>query len=73
MLAQIIDPPFTKFDIDWRLTKPKMHTEGELDPPPDAEQFLGDVVCEHGKLATNVTTRRRISAEVSHVSSLREA
>ncbi|KAI0664864.1 cysteine proteinase [Cubamyces menziesii] len=52
---------------DWRLTKPKMHTEGELDPPPDAEQFLGDVVCEHGKLATNVTTRRRISAEAYSV------
>ncbi|KAI0374832.1 cysteine proteinase [Pilatotrama ljubarskyi] len=48
---------------DWRLAKPKMHVEGEPDRPPDAEEYLRDVVCEHGNLATNVATRRRISAE----------
>lgn len=49
--------------LDWRLAKPKMHVEGAPDPPPDAEDYLRDVVCEHGGLTTNVTSRRRISAE----------
>ncbi|KAI0748066.1 cysteine proteinase [Daedaleopsis nitida] len=48
---------------DWRLAKPKMHVEGAHDPPPDSEEFVRDVVCEHGGLATNVTVRRRISVE----------
>ncbi|KAI9064377.1 cysteine proteinase [Trametes sanguinea] len=48
---------------DWRLAKPRMHVEGEPDPPPDAEDYLRDVVCEHGGLATNIAARRRISAE----------
>ncbi|KAI0721718.1 cysteine proteinase [Cerioporus squamosus] len=48
---------------DWRLAKPKMHVEGAPDPPPDAEDYLRDVVCEHGQLATNTACRRRISAE----------
>ncbi|TFK92421.1 cysteine proteinase [Polyporus arcularius HHB13444] len=48
---------------DWRLSKPKMHVEGAPDPPPDAEDYLRDVVCEHGQLATNTACRRRISAE----------
>ncbi|KAI0362032.1 cysteine proteinase [Trametes cingulata] len=52
---------------DWRLAKPKMHVEGEPDPPPDAEEYLRDVVCEHGSLATNVATRRRISEEAYSV------
>ncbi|KAI0780996.1 cysteine proteinase, partial [Trametes elegans] len=52
---------------DWRLAKPKMHVEAEPDPPPDAEEYLRDVVCEHGNLATNVAARRRISAEAYSV------
>ncbi|CDO68332.1 hypothetical protein BN946_scf184799.g59 [Trametes cinnabarina] len=48
---------------DWRLAKPKMHVEGKPDPPPDAEDYLRDVVCEHGGLATNIAARRTISAE----------
>lgn len=40
-----------------------MHVEGAPDPPPDAEDYLRDVVCEHGQLATNTASRRRISAE----------
>ncbi len=40
-----------------------MHVEGAPDPPPDAEDYLRDVVCEHGQLATNTACRRRISAE----------
>ncbi|KAL7283349.1 hypothetical protein ACG7TL_002778 [Trametes sanguinea] len=48
---------------DWRLAKPKMHVEGQPDSPPDAEDYLRDVVCEHGGLATNAAARRRISAE----------
>ncbi|KAI0637029.1 cysteine proteinase [Trametes polyzona] len=48
---------------DWRLAKPKMHVEGAPDPPPDSAEYLRDVVCEHGNLATNVATRRRISTE----------
>ncbi|KAI8998686.1 cysteine proteinase [Trametes punicea] len=48
---------------DWRLAKPKMHVEGEPDPPPDADEYIRDVICEHGDLATNIATRRRISAE----------
>ncbi|TBU50715.1 cysteine proteinase [Dichomitus squalens] len=48
---------------DWRLARPKMHVEGATDPSPDAEEYLRDVVCEHGGLATNQAARRRISAE----------
>ncbi|KAH9946153.1 cysteine proteinase [Epithele typhae] len=48
---------------DWRLAKPKMHLEGAPDPPPDAADFLNDVICEHGGLSTNTVTRRRISAQ----------
>ncbi|KAI0831247.1 cysteine proteinase [Trametes gibbosa] len=52
---------------DWRLAKPKMHIEGALDPSPDSEEYLNDVVCEHGNLATNVALRRRISVEAYYV------
>ncbi|KAM5535206.1 hypothetical protein V8D89_011142 [Ganoderma adspersum] len=48
---------------DWRLARPKMHVEGSPDPPPDAEEYLRDVVCEHDGLATNGAARKRISAE----------
>ncbi|KAI0646997.1 cysteine proteinase [Trametes meyenii] len=48
---------------DWRLAKPKMHVDGQPDPPPDAEEYLRDVVCEHEALAMNVAARRRISPE----------
>ena len=40
-----------------------MHVEGALDPPPDAEEYLREVVCEHGGLTTNAASRRRISAQ----------
>ena len=40
-----------------------MHLDGAPDPPPDAEDYVRDVVCEHEGLSTNVTARRRISAE----------
>ena len=40
-----------------------MHVEGSLYPPPDAEEYLRDAVCEHDGLATNGTVRKRISAE----------
>ena len=40
-----------------------MHVEGFPDPPPDAEEYLRDVVCEHDGLATNGAARKRISAE----------
>lgn len=40
-----------------------MHVEGAPDPPPDAEEYLRDVVCEHDGLATNDAVRKRISAE----------
>ena len=33
------------------------------DAPPDAEEYLRDVICEHGGLSTNTTSRRRISAQ----------
>ncbi len=37
--------------------------EGAPDPPPDAEEFLRDVVCEHDGLATNGAARKRVSAD----------
>ena len=40
-----------------------MHVEGAPDPPPDAEEYLRDVVCEHDGLGTNEAARRRISTE----------
>lgn len=52
--------------IDWRSAKPKMHNISEGDPPPDDPDYEGHVKCEHGGLALNNTSRRRISAEVRH-------
>ncbi|KAG6860930.1 hypothetical protein C0995_005885 [Termitomyces sp. Mi166 len=47
----------------WRLTKPKMHVVSEGDPAPDSDDFAADVLCEHGGLSLNTTSRRRISTE----------
>ena len=64
MLFSVRSPfPILIGDADWRLARPKMHVEGASDPPPDAEEYLRDVVCEHDGLATNLATRRQISAE----------
>lgn len=52
------------FTQDWRLSKPKMHTAGEPDPAPDSSEFNGHAQCEHGSLALNTTSRRRISVAV---------
>ncbi|KAF9454646.1 cysteine proteinase [Macrolepiota fuliginosa MF-IS2] len=48
---------------DWRLLKPKMHKPSEEDPAPDSAEYRDDVLCEHGALALNSSTRRRISEE----------
>lgn len=50
--------------VDWRLTKPKMHSASKGDLPPDAAEFVQHVRCEHGGLSANVTARRKISPEV---------
>ncbi|OCH88183.1 cysteine proteinase [Obba rivulosa] len=55
-----ISKPWVK---DWRLAKPKMHTIGQPDPPPDTPEYQRHVLCEHGGLSTNTTSRRRISEE----------
>ncbi|OBZ75519.1 Ubiquitin carboxyl-terminal hydrolase 48 [Grifola frondosa] len=52
---------------DWRLAKPKMHIDTQPDPPPDAPDYEPDVICEHGDLATNSASRRRISVEAYHL------
>ncbi|KAG6918120.1 hypothetical protein DXG01_016308 [Tephrocybe rancida] len=52
---------------DWRLTKPKMHTVSEGDPAPDSADFASDVLCEHGALSLNATSRRKISAEAAEL------
>ncbi|KAG6814527.1 hypothetical protein H0H92_000053 [Tricholoma furcatifolium] len=48
---------------DWRLSKPRMHVTSEGDPAPDAGVFASDVLCEHGGLSLNTTSRRSISTE----------
>ncbi|KAF5315656.1 hypothetical protein D9611_004911 [Ephemerocybe angulata] len=48
---------------DWKLSKPRMHTHSEEDPPPDAPNFCGDVVCEHGGLTPSPSHRKKISKE----------
>ncbi|EMD38059.1 hypothetical protein CERSUDRAFT_113204 [Gelatoporia subvermispora B] len=55
-----ISKPWAK---DWRLSKPKMHTVGLPDPPPDSPEYQQHVLCEHGGLSTNTASRRRVSEE----------
>ncbi|CAL1704590.1 unnamed protein product [Somion occarium] len=52
---------------DWKLAKPKMHTPSQPDPAPDDPYYMDDVMCEHGGLVTNSSSRRRISAEAYQV------
>jgi hypothetical protein len=44
-----------------------MHTFSEEDPPPDAPNFYGDVVCEHGAVIPSPTHRKKISKEASQI------
>jgi hypothetical protein len=41
-----------------------MHVPSQSDPPPDSGVFQGHVICEHGGLASNISTRIRISQTV---------
>ncbi|KAG5724013.1 Ubiquitin carboxyl-terminal hydrolase 48 [Termitomyces sp. T112] len=59
-----ISKPWVK---DWRLTKPKMHVVSHGDPAPDSGDFAADVLCEHGGLSLNTTSRRRISVEAAEL------
>ncbi|KAF8077825.1 hypothetical protein FPV67DRAFT_1557276 [Lyophyllum atratum] len=59
-----ISKPWVK---DWRLTKPKMHVVSEDDPAPDSDGFASDVLCEHGGLSLNTTSRRKISVEAAEL------
>ncbi|KAJ3544080.1 hypothetical protein NMY22_g2917 [Coprinellus aureogranulatus] len=45
---------------DWKLTKPRMHAYSEEDPAPDAPNFYGDVLCEHGAVLPSPSHRRKI-------------
>lgn len=49
--------------VDWKMAKPRMHSFGKEDPPPDAPEYSGDVLCEHGAVSPNATHRKRISKE----------
>jgi len=44
-----------------------MHTPLQGDAPPDAPEYLGHVVCEHGQLSLVSTARRSISTEVGYI------
>lgn len=44
-----------------------MHTPSQPDPAPDDPYYMDDVMCEHGGLVTNSSSRRRISAEAYQV------
>ncbi|KAF8969843.1 hypothetical protein BDZ97DRAFT_1956803 [Flammula alnicola] len=48
---------------DWKLNKPRMHTASEADPAPDSPDYDSHVLCEHGGLSLNMTSRRKISVE----------
>ncbi|KAG2041623.1 cysteine proteinase [Suillus americanus] len=52
---------------DWRLQKPKMHTPLQGDAPPDAPEYLGHVVCEHGQLSLVSTARKSISTKACDI------
>ena len=41
-----------------------MHVRCQSDPAPDSAEFYNHVHCEHGGLTLNMTSRRKISAEV---------
>lgn len=52
---------------DWRLQKPKMHTPLQGDAPPDAPEYLGHVVCEHGQLSLVSTARKSIPTKAGDI------
>ncbi|KAG1891149.1 hypothetical protein F4604DRAFT_1876310 [Suillus subluteus] len=52
---------------DWRLQKPKMHTPLQGDASPDAPEYLGHVVCEHGQLSLVSTARKSISTKAGDI------
>ncbi|KAG2750640.1 cysteine proteinase [Suillus brevipes Sb2] len=52
---------------DWRLQKPKMHSPLQGDAPPDASEYLGHVVCEHGQLSLVSTARKSISTKAGDI------
>ncbi|OAX36669.1 cysteine proteinase [Rhizopogon vinicolor AM-OR11-026] len=52
---------------DWRLQKPKMHTPLQGDASPDAPEYLGHVICEHGQLSLVSTARRSISTKAGDI------
>ncbi|KAG1827163.1 cysteine proteinase [Suillus subaureus] len=52
---------------DWRLQKPKMHILLQGDMPPDAPEYLGHVVCEHGQLSLVSTARKSISTKAGDI------
>lgn len=52
---------------DWRLQKPKMHSPLQGDAPPDALEYLGHVVCEHGQLSLVSTARKSISTKAGDI------
>lgn len=61
-------PPFRTthpLTQDWLLKRPKMHTPGQDDPPPDDPEYADNVLCFHEKLTPAVINRRRITAQVS--------
>jgi ubiquitin carboxyl-terminal hydrolase 48 len=41
-----------------------MHSPLQGDAPPDASEYLGHVVCEHGQLSLVSTARKSISTKV---------
>ncbi|KDR73501.1 hypothetical protein GALMADRAFT_72029 [Galerina marginata CBS 339.88] len=52
-----------KWCKDWKLIKPRMHVDTQVDPAPDSSEFYNHVYCEHGGLSLNTTNRRKISLE----------
>ncbi|KAG5354039.1 hypothetical protein C0989_009736 [Termitomyces sp. Mn162] len=44
-----------------------MHVVSHGDPAPDSGDFAADVLCEHGGLSLNTTSRRRISVEAAEL------
>ncbi|EJU05183.1 hypothetical protein DACRYDRAFT_103677 [Dacryopinax primogenitus] len=48
---------------DWLSSRPKMHAYGQLDPPPNAEPWKNDLVCEHEGLKISEKDRKLVSAQ----------
>ncbi|KAL8293185.1 hypothetical protein RQP46_000879 [Phenoliferia psychrophenolica] len=51
---------------DWCKPKPSMHDAGTLtDPAPDADEWAGDILCNHGSLQPDPSKRKLISIEAA--------